>query len=266
MTNGSQNLQAFLAQQEAVIHVFLTKVAGSSPRERGAEMLVSQAALWGTIGGGQLEYIAIDRARQMLRSGEETALLDVQLGPEINQCCGGRVDVSFSKLDKAAMAKLQARYAEQRKAQPHIYIFGAGHVGRALAEFLQYLPVHTVLIDSRGDELARSSADVKKRQSALPEEDVRSAPSGSAFIIATHDHNLDFLISASALARDDASYVGMIGSKTKRAKFEYWCNTNEPSLETSLLVSPIGASKVKDKRPSVIAAFVTAELMTRISL
>ena len=76
--------------------------------------------------------------------------------------------------------------------RPHVYIMGAGHVGRALAGLFSQLPVRTILSDTRADELARSTALVEYRNSALPEADIKSAPPGSAFIVLTHDHALDF--------------------------------------------------------------------------
>ena len=64
--------------------------------------------------------------------------------------------------------------------------------------------------------------DIETRLTPVPEEMVRDAPAGSAFVVLTHDHALDFLIVAEALKREDAAYVGMIGSKTKKATFRSW--------------------------------------------
>src|SRR5690606_15281707 len=74
----------------SMIRVRCTRARGSTPREVGAEMLVGRDRTLGSIGGGQLEYLAIDRARQMLARGEALAVMDIPLGPEIGQCCGGR--------------------------------------------------------------------------------------------------------------------------------------------------------------------------------
>ena len=92
------------------------------------------------------------------------------------------------------------------------------------------------------------------------------APAGSAFVVLTHDHALDFLIVAEALKRADAAYVGMIGSKTKRATFKSWfLKQAEGSLAAvSALTCPIGGDTVKDKRPAVIAALTAAELAVRL--
>ena len=108
---------------------------------------------------------------------------------------------------------------------------------------------------------------VETRLTPVPEEVVREAPAGAAFVVLTHDHALDFLIVAEALARrDDAAYVGMIGSKTKKATFRSWYLKTAGGNETDLarLVSPIGGGSVKDKRPAVIAALAAAEILAAL--
>ena len=104
------------------------------------------------------------------------------------------------------------------------------------------------------------------RLTAMPEEMVRDASPGAAFVVLTHDHALDFLIVAEALRRDDAAYVGMIGSKTKKATFSSWfLKTAGGSAEQfARLVSPIGGDTVKDKRPAVIAALAAAEIIAAL--
>ena len=83
----------------------------------------------------------------------------------------------------------------------------------------------------------------------------------------THDHALDFLIVAEALRRKDAAYVGMIGSKTKKATFRSWYlkSAGGNDADFARLVSPIGGDAVKDKRPAVIAALAAAEIMTALA-
>lgn len=231
-----------------MIRVRITRARGSTPREEGAEMMVGPKAVTGTIGGGQLEYLAIDRARQMLARGEDRAVMDVPLGPEIGQCCGGRVELT---LDRQAASPALPR--------PSVLIFGAGHVGRALARAMLPLPVSLRLIDQRPAELAL--ADMPGELTPLPEAEVRRAPPGSAYVILTHDHALDFLIAAEALARRDAAYVGMIGSATKRATFSRF--VRQRGLDPAPLTCPIGGT-VRDKRPEVIAAFTAAEIMATL--
>ena len=99
----------------------------------------------------------------------------------------------------------------------------------------------------------------------LPEEIVRRAPPGAAFVVLTHDHALDFLIAREALARGDAAYVGMIGSRTKRVSFQRWLARGGARSIPRPLVCPIGAAGRPDKRPEVIAAFVAAEIMQTLA-
>jgi xanthine dehydrogenase accessory factor len=237
---------------------------GSTPRERGAWMVVGPGAILGTIGGGQLEYLAIDAARAMLARGSDAENLDVPLGPEIGQCCGGRTLLSLARLDAAGWAALEALATREHGALPAVLIFGAGHVGRALGAALDLLPVRPVIIDQRAEELAMAPPRVETVATALPEAEVRAAPAGAAYVILTHDHALDFLIAREALARGDAGYVGMIGSRTKRVTFERWLAKTDDAPSPGALVCPIAAEGRPDKRPEVIAAFVAAEILAAL--
>lgn len=234
-----------------MIRVRVVRVWGSAPREPGAEMVVARVGLDGTIGGGQLEYLAIDRARRMIAQGEPQATMTVALGPDIGQCCGGRVELAFDREPPTP-----------REAGPPVLIFGAGHVGRALARALKLLPLAPRLIDTRAAELALVDAGVPTTLSALPEAEIRAAPAGAAYVILTHDHALDFLLGVEALRRTDAAYVGMIGSRTKRAAFAHYAAHERVSVEA--LVCPLASGFPRDKRPEVIAAFAAAEILARI--
>jgi len=258
-------LAQFLDANPDTVEVRLTRVRGSSPREAGAGMIVSATACHGTIGGGQLEYMMIDAARAMLARGEVRRDLDIPLGPEIGQCCGGRVQVSLRRMDAAARRDARAECARQAAAQPHVYVMGAGHVGRALAHLLVRMPVRTLVVDSRSAELALCPDAAGRRESALPEAEVAQAPPGSVFVILTHDHALDFLLAAQALTRGDAAYVGMIGSATKRARLAQCCRDHCDGLRIDALTCPIGATTQGDKRPEAIAAGVLAEVMAALA-
>jgi xanthine dehydrogenase accessory factor len=273
MNSKVQSLKAFLSTAGRVALVEVAGTKGSTPREKGAFMLVSQATIFGTIGGGQLEYMAIDKARQMLVSpsrdariavDEVCATLDVPLGPEIGQCCGGRVEVLIRLVDAGLAAELVAAAETEEAHLPYVYIFGGGHVGQALASAVALLPVHAVVIETRAEALEGMPQTVETRLTPMPEAMVRDAPAGTAFAILTHDHALDFLIVAEALKRNDTAYVGMIGSKTKKATFKNWFlkSADGSEAEFARLVSPIGGDAVKDKRPPVIAALAAAEIMT----
>ena len=283
MTSTVEDLKLFLGSSAPLTLVQVAGTRGSTPREKGAFMLVSAEGIHGTIGGGQLEYMAIDKARQMLRSapfrkaGGETeridvhevcATLDVPLGPEIGQCCGGRVEVLIRPVDAGLAADLVAAAEAGEARLPYLYIFGGGHVGKALSAAVALLPVHAVVVETRAAELDGIAAGVETRLTPMPEEAVRTAPPGSAFAILTHDHALDFLIVAEALRRGDAAYVGMIGSKTKKATFRSWFLKTAGGTEAEFerLVSPIGGDRIKDKRPAVIAALAAAEMMSALAL
>jgi xanthine dehydrogenase accessory factor len=265
MTQRSAELAAFFARNSDAIVCELTSVRGSSPREQGTFMLVSAGGIFGTIGGGALEYMVIERARRLIANGLASEAMDVPLGPEIGQCCGGRVGVSLVYVDAEMRGALEQRIADEESARPHVFIFGSGHVGRVLAQMLVLLPVQVEVIDTREEELALLPPGIPKRRVAMPEAVVRKAPTGSCYVILTHDHALDFLIAQEALAREDSPYVGMVGSKTKRSKFAKWFESEGgDTKELSRLILPIGALGIGDKRPAVIAALAAAEIMVHI--
>ncbi|MBA8842284.1 xanthine dehydrogenase accessory factor [Ochrobactrum sp. RH1CCR137] len=265
MPGARDDIRAFLNRRPDSVLVEVTDVKGSAPRDAGAWMLVARDMIFRTIGGGQLEYMAIDHARKILAGGRDTPM-DVPLGPEIGQCCGGRVGLSFKRVNRGLTDELVGKVDAEIATRPHVYVFGAGHVGDALANALSFTPVRVVLVDTREAELmACDVPGVETCLSAMPEQVVRSAPPGSAFIVLTHDHALDFLIVTEALQRGDAVYVGMIGSKTKKATFKNWLKREMGSDDLfENLVCPVGGAVVKDKRPEVIAALVAAEVLTAV--
>ena len=268
MTPLSRSLQTFLASSPAVALVEVVSAQGSTPREVATWMLVSPRAIFGTIGGGQLEFMAIDRAREMIAAGRPaTDLLDIPLGPEIGQCYGGRVKIDIALVDEELREAIPGRIEWEDAQRPHVYLFGGGHVGTALAASLSLLPLHVVVVETRADALGDMPDGIETRLTSVPEEVVRDAPAGSAFIVLTHDHALDFLIVAEALGRDDAAYVGMIGSKTKRETLRRWYLGEAGGSEEAFarVVCPIGGADVKDKRPAVIAALVAAEVTRALS-
>lgn len=264
MAARREGITDFLRREPDCVLVEVTGAAGSTPRDTDAWMLVAAEGILGTVGGGQLEYMAIDHARRSLRQGVPAEAMTVPLGPEIGQCCGGRVGLSFRAMHAELAIFLIARSDREMASRPHVYVFGAGHVGDALAMALSLVPLRVILVDTREEELSASTTPgIETCLTAMPEALVRDAPAGSSFVILTHDHALDFLITAEALRREDAVYVGMIGSKTKRATFKNWLSreVGRPEL-LDRLVCPIGGTAVKDKRPAVIAALAAAEVMT----
>ena len=205
--------------------------------------------------------LARDEAVAPDEGGVET--FSVPLGPAIGQCCGGRVDLSVRVVNRAVAGQLATAAAAEDARRPHVYVFGGGHVGHALAAALALLPVQAIVVETRAEALEGMPPGTVTRLTPVPEEVVAAAPAGSAFVVLTHEHSLDFLIVAAALGREDASYVGMIGSETKKATFRSWYLKTAGGSEEAFgrLVSPIGGSEVRDKRPPVIAALAAAEIL-----
>lgn len=255
------DFSTFLSAHPHAILVEIAEARGSTPRDTGTLMLVSHEAIWGTIGGGQFEFMAIDNARQLL-DGAGMVVMDIPLGPEIGQCCGGRTTLTFSPITASVLAALEGRMRREKEGEPSVFLFGAGHVGLALAHALAPLPFSVTVVETRVEALSDLPHNVERRHVALPEALVADIPPGGAAVIITHDHALDFLIARQALARTDLAYVGMIGSATKRATFRSYLE-REGGDRSSLdrLILPIGGNTIRDKRPAVIAAMVAAELL-----
>ncbi len=225
-------------------------------------MVVSALSVAGTIGGGRLEWDAIETARAMLLEKSKNRTISVPLGPDIGQCCGGKVTLEIRVGLADAVGRLQAQETFQQGARPAVLIHGAGHVGRALANALSLLPFRVMLIDSRADELERfGGSGVEILHTTTPVTLAESAPNGAAHVIMTHSHALDSLIAAAVLERGDFSYLGIIGSKTKKALFrKAFRETGIAEAQIRRVICPIGGNAVKDKRPEVIAAMVAAEI------
>ncbi len=266
MSGLAERLRLALAAGEQAVLVTVASALGSTPREAGARMLVGTRQTVGTIGGGRLEHEAIAAARGLIASGADTRNMDLPLGPAIGQCCGGHVRLRLQRAGVGALAELERVERVERDSLPPILLFGAGHVGKAIAQALAPLPLRLTWIDSRADEFPDAiPAGVTRFVAADPLSHVATAEPGTAFLILTHDHALDFDLAAAALARGDALYIGLIGSRTKRSKFErlYAARGGKPG-DLGRLVCPIGAGLTRDKRPPVIAAMVAAELLIAI--
>ena len=167
---------------------------GSAPREAGAKLVVTAAAQDGSIGGGALEHRCTEFSRALLAERAKTPVERAfPLGPELGQCCGGHVRVLFEPL-----------FAD---AWP-VALFGAGHVGQAVARLLADLPCRLRWIDSRADQFpALLPATVRATVSDAPEQEVARLAPGSAVLVMTHDHALDYRIVA-RLSRPGRPAVG----------------------------------------------------------
>ncbi|WP_336488090.1 xanthine dehydrogenase accessory protein XdhC [Methylobacterium nigriterrae] len=243
--------------------VTLAEARGSTPREAGAAMLVTADGVLGTIGGGTCEWEAVAAARALLAGGRAEASLRRALGPETGQCCGGSVRLEIRRADAATLAALERAEARARAARPLVVVYGAGHVGRALAGALAPLPFRTRIVDARQEEIARLGLPGVERIVGDPVAAAEAAPPAAAHVVMTHAHALDAQLCASLLERGDFAYLGLIGSATKRATFlRAFRDLGLPEAQVARLVCPIGGGRVRDKRPAVIAALVAAELVT----
>ncbi len=251
-------------QPLVVARVTLTR--GSTPREEGAFMLVGQAVVAGTVGGGALELACEQHAHAMLLSGE--ALREQQIvlgGANVSQCCGGRVAVRLEVLTPTLCAELEHQLARHHAERPVLFLFGAGHVGRALAHALAPLPLRLVWVDPRAHEFGPVPAGVEVRVTSAWEDVLATAPPGAGVLVLTPSHTLDALIVEAALMRPGLAYVGLIGSQTKRLRFEKSLAAVGVSPEQlAALVCPIGERGIRDKRPEVIAALVAAEVVEKL--
>jgi xanthine dehydrogenase accessory factor len=157
----------------------------------------------------------------------------------------------------------RSSHATSRPAPMHVVLFGAGHVGHALIALLGSLPCVVQWVDER-DELFPDEvpANVQVEATDTPDAIVDSAPAGAYFLVMTHNHALDFSLAARIMRRRDFTYFGMIGSKTKRVKFER--RLIERGVDSERLVEmtcPIGVTGIVDKAPTSIAVAVCAELL-----
>jgi len=262
----SQSLAAVLAQHlrdgTPAIVVTIAEARGSAPRGAGASMVITADTIAGTVGGGRLEFEAMARAREMIATHTVEDRLDMPLGPAVGQCCGGRVVLSLRRADDAAVQALVAQEHLEMQQMPQIAVFGAGHVGQALVRALAPLPVRVLWNDSRPEALARQAWDNMETHTGDAVDLVARCKPGAAVVVLTPSHALDYAITEAALRRDDLAYVGLIGSATKRRRFERWFAARGGSARAlARLVCPIGDVGIIDKRPPIIAAFAATEIL-----
>ena len=234
---------------EACVLVTIVEEAGSTPRNAGAKMLVTGDRAWDSIGGGHLEYKALQIARSMLEQRvREPRLEHFTLGASLGQCCGGATVLLFEPLGRPLA---------------QIALFGAGHVGRALAPLLAALPCRVRWIDAREGEFpAALPLGVERVVNDEPVEEVERMPPGSYFIVMTHNHALDLELSEAILRRGDFAYFGLIGSQSKRARFEHRLRERGLPNETlQRMRCPIGLAAVPGKLPLEIAIAVAGEVI-----
>jgi xanthine dehydrogenase accessory factor len=249
-------------QRRPGVLVTLAGVRGHAPRDAGAKMVVAADAAWGSIGGGNLEAVAVERARALLAQGvtqPETitsALSDKAPYQHGVQCCGGEVSILLEPLPVV----------------PAVAIFGVGHVGWELARILARHDLDLYLVDSRPEQLAPERLAVLDDAVArvhphavpvLPEIVLGELPPGTHVLIMTHDHAEDAALCDAVLRHGDYGSIGLIGSAGKWARFRRrLIDEGGHSAETvDRIRTPIGLPDLVAKEPAVIAVGVAAELL-----
>lgn len=249
----------WLAEQRPAVVVAVGATQGSVPRESGTRMLVAADEVLGTIGGGHLELQAIADARALLARDGAAFEQGIALGPSLGQCCGGALRLHFTPLaadEPAAWPDEPPRFFLQ--------LYGAGHVGRAIVKLLAELPCQVQWVDERESEFPTTAwpPHIQKLCVEPVEAEVAAAPPGAFYLVLTHSHVLDLALAEAILKRGDFAWFGLIGSKTKRARFEHRLLERGFAAEAvARMVCPIGLPGLVGKQPEVLAVAVVAQLL-----
>ncbi len=249
MLDWVKELSELRSKGESHTLVTVVDTKGSTPRETGARMIVLQNRIEGSIGGGNLEFEVIKKARTLLLEKELTpALHSFSLGASLGQCCGGAVQVFLEPWISL---------------RPPIIIFGAGHVGKELVQVLQGLAQPLIWVDPRQEEFPGDCpSGVETRVSDSPESEVDEFPADAVYIVLTHSHSLDQTLCERILKRGDFRFLGMIGSKNKRDRFQKVLVQKGFSREdVDRLQTPIGISGIQGKHPREIAISIAAQVL-----
>ena len=243
--------------------VTLVAVRGHAPREAGAKMVVGAESTWGSIGGGNLEATAVDRARAILASGTvEPEQVSLSLSHKARtehgrQCCGGEVTFLLEPL----------------AVVPSVAVFGIGHVGLELARILARHDLDLYLVDSRAEQLTAERlapledavARIEVHHAVLPELVLAGVPRGTHVLVMTHDHAEDAALCDAALRCDHLGTIGLIGSSAKAARFRQNLAADGHAPEVVARVhTPIGLPDLRGKEPATIAVGVAAALLRTI--
>lgn len=250
----------------SAIWIEIADARGSTPRDAGTVMKVTKQGEKGTIGGGRLEYEAAREARKLLQSElREDVVRTFALGPNLGQCCGGSVTLRFTR-DKRDFSLRKSTNLVPYKAPTSpmkLWLWGAGHVGRAVVALAPRSAFDIVWVDTALD---RFPCDVPDHASKLlasePTRLVSRSPVDAHHLIFTYSHDLDFALCAALLRKETAS-IGLIGSDTKRARF--FRRLRDIGLDPTPIVCPIG-DKSLGKHPDMIAqGVINGFLMEHLS-
>lgn len=250
MLNWIELLNDFKTKQEPVALVTVTKCLGSTPCVVSSRMIVTKdKKIYGTIGGGKLEFKAIDEAIEAINENKMMTST-YTLGPEFEQCCGGKVEFMIEPMNQS----------------PELFLFGAGHIGVEICHLLSGSPFKVNLIDSRENWFDKIELEVHVTQIPVSitdfktfREAVKWGPNCYVLVL-THDHRIDFEIISMAIPKQ-TKFLGLIGSKTKRARFNSML-IKEMHIEEGMthVICPIGLDIGGDS-PKEIAISVVAQLL-----
>ena len=255
VTTWTEAIQYCEQTGRGYVLVTVLSTAGSSPRNAGTKMVVVDDCSFDTIGGGHLEFKALETARQLLAKGQPCQHVEhYPLSSKLGQCCGGAMNLLFE-----VMVEHQRTLA----------IFGAGHVAKALIPIVTQLPVQLTWVDQRVEMFSHQDSSylnsndrINVRVSDDPTEELDELPDDSLILIMTHDHQLDFNLVENALKHGRFSYVGMIGSHTKARRFRTRLNYKGlTKKQLSPFVCPVGLTEIGGKRPIEVAVSITAQLI-----
>lgn len=247
MNNWIDYLHNFKTKKQQIALVTVTKVLGSAPCKVASKMIVTkQKQIIGTIGGGKLEFQVIEEAIKAIKENKIKEY-SYTLGPEFEQCCGGKVELIIEPMNQS----------------PELYIFGAGHIGVEICDILKNTPFNITLLDIRENWKETISIDKSITYSNVDFDLYKQTINWGTncyVVILTHDHKLDFEITALAL-HQQTKYIGLIGSKTKKNKFNNMLK-NELNFEAGIspVHCPIGLD-LGGNTPKEIAISVAAELL-----
>ena len=250
------------ARREPGVLVTVATVRGHAPRRAGAKLVVGRTESWGSIGGGNIEAVAIDRARELIGTpSAEPELMEFALNDKVTaehgvQCCGGVVTVLVEPLPVV----------------PAVAVFGIGHVGLELARVLARHSIDLHLVDTRPEmltderlgPLADAVAQVHVHHTPLlPEEVLAELAPGAHVLIMTHDHAEDAALADAALRTPGLGSIGLIGSSAKWARFRHRLATEGGHDQATInrVKTPIGMTEISGKEPATIAVSVAADLL-----
>ncbi|MCH2041128.1 MAG: xanthine dehydrogenase accessory protein XdhC [Saccharospirillaceae bacterium] len=234
---------------EAYALVTVLGCTGSTPRDQSSKMVITAESTYDTIGGGHLEFVVTNKARELLIADVDAQQIDhFPLGASLGQCCGGSATVL---IEIFATCDFQ------------VAVFGAGHVAKALMNILSGLPCKVSWVDSRAELFpAETATNINAIVSDDPTYEMENLPAGANVLILTHNHQLDYELTEAALKHPGINHIGLIGSDTKAQRFVRRLEARGFSQDDmQRVICPVGLSAVPGKLPMEVAVSIAGELI-----